>query len=70
VNNQQRICAMAELENKHKELVDDFKVLRTEFSTVQATLAALIDQNKKGVDYVEFLKQRVADRIASGNVKK
>ena len=61
---------MASIENKHKELVNDFKALSAEFKTVQATLAALLDQNKKGVDYVEFLKQRVADRIASGNVKK
>ena len=53
---------MAELENKHKELVDDFKVLRTEFSTVQATLKALLDQNKTAADYVAYLQAKVAAR--------
>jgi len=62
MNNQQRICAMAALETKHKELIADISALRAEFKTVKDTLAALLDQNAKGQQYIEFLKDRVAQR--------
>ena len=66
LNNQQRVCAMTALENKHKELVADFKVLHNEITDVRLVLKALLDQNKKGADYVAYLQAL----IASGNTKK
>ena len=57
---------MAELENKYKELVADFKALRNEIADMRLVLKALLDQNKKGADYVAYLQAL----IASGNTKK
>ena len=63
LNNQQRICAITALENKHKELVADFKALRNEIAEVHLVLKALLDQNKTGADYVAYLQAKVAARV-------
>jgi uncharacterized coiled-coil protein SlyX len=63
-NHQDRILAVTALSNKlieHKAVVT---ALRTEMAALQSTVNALLDQNAKSKDYVEFLRAKV--RAARG----
>ncbi len=54
--------AREELNNIQIEHRRELAALRSEFDEVKASLAALLDRDKRGADYVDFLKSRIAAR--------
>lgn len=60
---------IATLENEAKAVRRDFAALRDDFAAVKTTLEQLLSANKKGQEYISWLRERTAARLAANRGK-
>jgi hypothetical protein len=54
---------IAALSNDYTLLRTEFKQLRAEFYSLQLQMDALLDRDKKGSEYIAYLKDKIAQMV-------